>query len=209
MKMTMQPVLRHDAREFAQRLAHEPRHDADAALAHLALQLAARQQGRDRVDDDDVQRARAHQLLGYLQRLLAGVRLGDEEVVYVHAQGAGVGGLQRVLDVYIRRLAAAFLGGGHDVQRQRRLAAALGAVDLDYAPARHAAYAEREVQGERARRDGLDIHGYVVPQAHDGALAVVLLYLGDGRLQGLFLVARGAGRRGGRRLFLFCHVTPR
>src|SRR5699024_2453635 len=25
--------LRHDAREFAQRLAHEPRHDADAALA--------------------------------------------------------------------------------------------------------------------------------------------------------------------------------
>ena len=30
------------------------RDSADAALAHLALQLAARQQGRDRVDDDDV-----------------------------------------------------------------------------------------------------------------------------------------------------------
>ena len=44
--------------------------------------------------------------LGDLQGLLAGVRLGDEQVVDVHAELAGVDGIQRVLGVHEGRHAA-------------------------------------------------------------------------------------------------------
>ena len=40
---------------------------------------------RDRVDRDDVERAAADQQLGDLERLLAGVGLGDEQIVDVDA----------------------------------------------------------------------------------------------------------------------------
>ena len=200
--------LADDAGELPERLAHEPRDDADAALAHLALELAAGQQGRDGVDNDDVQRAGAHKLLGYLERLLAGVRLGDEQLVYVDAQRPGVGGLERVLDVDVRGLAAVFLRAGHDVEREGGLAAALGAVYLHDAPAGHAAYAEGQVKRERARGDGLHVHGDVVAQAHYRALAEVLLYLRYRGLQRPALVVR-RGRRSRRGLFLLSHgVTP-
>ena len=45
------------------------------AVTHLALDLGARHQGRDRVDDDDVQGPGTHQHVGDLQRLLARVGL--------------------------------------------------------------------------------------------------------------------------------------
>ena len=45
------------AGELAQRLAHQPRLEADVAVAHLALDLRLRHERGDRVDRDDVQRA--------------------------------------------------------------------------------------------------------------------------------------------------------
>ena len=65
---------------------HEPRLQADVGVAHLALDLRRGHERGDRVDDDDVDGARAHEELGDLERLLAGVRLGDEEVVDVDAE---------------------------------------------------------------------------------------------------------------------------
>ena len=43
--------------------------------------------------------AGAHQHVGDLERLLAGVRLGDQQLVDVHAEVAGVRGVERVLGV--------------------------------------------------------------------------------------------------------------
>ena len=81
---------RDGAGQLAQRLAHEPGLDADERVAHLALDLGARHEGRDGVDDDDVDAAGADQRLGDLERLLAGVRLADEQLVDVDAARAGV-----------------------------------------------------------------------------------------------------------------------
>ena len=165
--------------------------------------LAGQQRG-DGVHHDHVHRAGAHQRFGNLERLLAGVRLGDEKVVDIHAQRAGIGGLERVLHVDIRGLAAALLGAGDDVQRERRLAAGFGAVDLDDAAARHAADAEREVERKRAGGDGFHVHGNVIAETHDRALAVILFDLSERGLQRFFLVGRHSGGRSGG-LFLFCH----
>ena len=77
-----------------------------------------------------------------------------------------------------------------------RLTGGLRPVDLDDAPLRDAADAERRVQRERARRDGLDGHLRPVAEAHDRALAKVLLDLIDCRLEGLFFVVIDASFSG-------------
>ena len=69
------------------------------AVAHLALDLGLGHQRGDRVDDDDVEGAGAHEHLGDLERLLAGVGLRDQQVVDVHADPARVGRIERVLGV--------------------------------------------------------------------------------------------------------------
>ena len=162
------------------------------AVAHLAFQLGARHQGGDAVDHQHVDRAGAHQRVGDLQRLLAGVRLADQQVVHVHAELAGVAGIQRVLGVDEGAGAAALLRLGDGVQRQRGLAGAFRAVDLDDAPARQPADAERQVEPERAGRDHLDLlvagRG---AHAHDGALAEGPLDLRERGVERLVLFHQG------------------
>ena len=145
------------AGQLAQGLAHEPGLDADERVAHLALDLGPRHEGRDRVDDDDVDAARADEGLGDLERLLAGVRLADEQLVDVDAAGAGIARVERVLDVDEGGDAAARLGLRDDVLADGRLARRLRAEDLRDPAARDAADAEREVQRDRARRDEVDL----------------------------------------------------
>ena len=74
------------AGQLAQRLAHQPGLQAGQGIAHLAFQFGLGGQGRDRVDHHDVHAAGAHQRVGDLQRLFAGVGLGDQHFVDVHAQ---------------------------------------------------------------------------------------------------------------------------
>ena len=81
MKMTIVFDFEIVAGELAQRLGHEARLQAHVRVAHLAFDFGLGHQRRDRVDDDDVDRAGAHQHVGDLERLLAGVRLRDEQVV--------------------------------------------------------------------------------------------------------------------------------
>ena len=149
------------AGELSHRLGHHPRLEADRLVAHLALELDARGQRRDGVDRDDVDRARAHQDVDDLERLLAVVGLGDQELVRVEPDTAGVDGVEGVLGVDERADAAAGLGLGHDVVDERRLTRRLRAEDLDHAAARDAADAERQVERERAGGDRLDLEGVV------------------------------------------------
>ena len=84
------------------------------------------------------------------------------------------------------RLAAALLGLGDDVEGQGGLAGGLGAVDLDDPPAREAADAQGQVEGDRAGRDGLDGHRRpLLAELHDRALAELLLDLGQRGVDGL------------------------
>ena len=141
-----------DAGQLAQRLRHQPRLQAHLRVAHLAFDFGLRHERRDRVDDDDVDAARADQHLDDFERLLAVVGLRDEQVVEVDAQLLRVGGVERVLGVDERRHAAQLLRFGDDLQRERRLARRLRPEDFDDAAARHAADAERVVDADGAGR---------------------------------------------------------
>jgi len=77
---------------------------------------------------------------------------------------------------------ARLLGLGNDVKGKRRLAARLGAVDLDDAAAGDTAHAESHVEAQRPRGDHGHVDDLLAAEAHDGALAELALDLGDGKL---------------------------
>ncbi len=175
--------------ELAQRLAHQPRLAARLHVAHLAFELGARHQRGDRIDHQHVDRAGAHQRVGDFQRLLAGVRLRDQQVVDIDAELAGIDRIERVLGVDEGADAAELLGFGDGVQRQRGLAGGFRPVDFHHPAARQAADAERDVEPERARRNDLDIHRLVVlAEPHDRALAELPLDLAERGGKGFRLV---------------------
>ena len=93
------------------------------AVAHLALDFGLGHEGGHRVDDHDVDRAGADQHVHDLQRLLAGVRLGDEQRLGVDAELLRVLGVERVLRVDERGDAARLLRVGDGVQGHGGLAA--------------------------------------------------------------------------------------
>src|SRR6202041_922999 len=75
----------------------------------------------------------------------------------------------------------------------RRLARGFRAVNFDYPAARQAADPERDVEPERARGNGLDVHRAVVlAELHHRALAELTLDLGERGGQGLGLVHGGS-----------------
>src|SRR5262245_24897215 len=103
----------------------------------------------------------AHERIGDFQRLLAGVRLRDQEIVEVHAELAGIDRIERVLSVDEGADAALLLRLSYAMQRQRGLARRFGSENLDHAAARQPADAERNVEHERARGGGLDVHSLI------------------------------------------------
>ena len=96
-------------------------------------------------------------------------------------------GVQRVLDVDERGHAADPLGVGHGVQGQRRLAARLGAEQLDDPAPGQPLAAQRQVEREGAGRDPLDLHVAPLAHLHDRAGAERLLDLAERVVQRLLL----------------------
>ena len=158
-------------------------------VAHLALELGARRQGRDAVDHQHVDGAGADQRIGNLQRLLAGVGLADQQLVDIDAQLAGIARIERVLGIDEGGDATKLLRLGRDLQRERGLARAFRPVDLDHPALRQAADAERDVESERAGRDRRDFDGMAaVAELHHRALAEGAFDLPEGGFQGFLLV---------------------
>lgn len=139
-------------------------------VAHLTLDLGSRHEGRDRVDDDEIDGTGPHEHVGDLQRLLTGVRLRHQQGIDVDAQLRGVVGVERVLRVDERRDTTRALRIGDGVQGECGLTRGLRAVDLHDAATRQASDPEGDVEGDGAGGD--DCHGgaLIAAQPHDRAL---------------------------------------
>ena len=77
---------------------------------------------------------------------------------------------------------------GDHVHGERRLARRLRAEDLGDAASRQSADAEGEVERQRPGGDRLDAHRRLLAHAHDRALAVLLVDLGQGHVERLVTV---------------------
>ena len=71
--------------QFSHRLAHQASLQTDMRVADFAVEFPLRNQGRDRVDHDDVDGVRFNEHLGDLHRLFAVARLADEQRFEVDA----------------------------------------------------------------------------------------------------------------------------
>ena len=156
MKMRAVRDLETRAGELAQGLGHEAGLQAHVGVAHFAVELGLGDQGGDGIDDQHVDGAGPDQGLGDLEGLLAGVGLGDEEVVDIDAELLGVAGVEGVLGVDKGGQAAGALGFGDDLQGDGGLAGGLGAEDLGNAAAGNAADAEGGVEADGASGDNGD-----------------------------------------------------
>ena len=174
-------------------------------VSHIPFDLRPGHQGRHRVDDDHVDGVGAHQRLGDLQSLLAGVRLAHQQAVHIHPQVPGVHRVQGVLHVDKGGVAPHLLSLGDAVQGQGGLTGRLGPVDLHNAPPGQAPNAQGQIQGKAAGGHGLHVQGRVLPQAHDGPLAVLFFDLGQGSFQGLGLLVGTGGAGAHRGFVLFRH----
>src|SRR4029077_4432129 len=82
---------------------------------------------------------------------------------------------------------------GHDVHGEGRLAGRLRTVDLGDASAWEATDAEGEVEGQRPGGDRLDVHVRAFAHLHDGALAELLVDLGESDVEGFVAVSVHCG----------------
>ncbi len=87
-------------------------------VADFAFDFRLRRQRRHGVDDDNVYRAGTRQRVTDFQRLLAGIRLGAQQVVDINAQLAGIYRIQRVFGIDERTGFAFTLRCGDNLQRQ-------------------------------------------------------------------------------------------
>src|ERR1700722_5418648 len=177
------------ARELTQGLRHEARVQANLHLAHLTFDLRLRRERSDGVDDDDVDGARAYEHVSDLERLLSRVGLRHEQVVDVHAELLGVNRVERMLRVDESRRAAITLHFRNHLQGERGLTGRLRTIDLDDPPLRQTAYAQRDIEAQRAGGNRFHVVGRRgIAEAHHGALAELLFDLAQCGAQSLFVV---------------------
>src|SRR5207237_7382019 len=111
---------------------------------------------------------RPEERVRYLERLLAGIGLGNLQVVDIDAKLAGICRVERVLGIDEGAGAAAALRFGNHMQGKRRLAGALRPVNLDNPPARQPADAERDVETQRSGRYYLGVGCRLARSARHG-----------------------------------------
>src|SRR5260370_6677526 len=159
------------------------------AVAHLALELGARHESSNRIDDQHVDCARANERVRDFERLLAGIGLGNQQIFDIDPELAGVGRVERMFGVDKSAGPAPTLRLGDYVQRERGLARALRAIDLDDAPARQTTDAEGYVEAKGARRDYFDVGSSLArAELHDRTLAKGAFDLSERRLQSRLLI---------------------
>ena len=105
-------------RQLAQGLRHQTRLQTRLHIAHFAFDFRARNEGCHRVDDENINRAGAHQRIGNFQPLLSCIGLRDQQVLEIDPKLFGIDRIERMLGIDKAADAALLLGLGDRVQSQ-------------------------------------------------------------------------------------------
>ena len=153
-------------------------------IAHVAVDLRLGDQGCHRVYNNDVNGAGPDHGLGDLQSLLTAVRLGNIEIVNIHADIFGIDRIQRVLGVNKAGDAAPFLHFRDHMQGHGRLTGGFRSVDLNDPASWNAAQSQSDIQAQGTGGRCFHFHhGRGISQFHHRAFAVLFLYLRDRRVK--------------------------
>ena len=103
---------------LAKSLTHEPSLHPHGSIPHLTLYLGLGNQSGHRVNDDDIDTARADKCLGDFQSLFAVVRLREEKAVQINSDGLGASRVDGMLGIDECGNSTGFLGFGNDVESE-------------------------------------------------------------------------------------------
>jgi len=118
-----------------------------------------------------------------LQSFFTGGGLGNQQVIQIHAELAGVLGIEGVLDVDEGGEAAALLRLGNDGERERGLTRGFRAEHFHNPAAGETANPESAVDQQVPGGDDIDIDAAVIAEAHDRRFTELLLDVGDREIQ--------------------------
>src|SRR5476649_1405947 len=166
------------AGQLAQGLRHQTCLQTWQGVTHVAFDLGAWRQGGHGVDHDQVDAARTHQRIADFQRLLARIRLRNQQFVQVDAQLLRVTDVQCMLGIDKGASTAQFLHFSNGLQGHGGFTRRFRTVDFHYAATRQAAYAQRDIEAERTGRHDLHFFDRCAGiHAHDRTFAKLLLDL--------------------------------
>ena len=186
--------------KLAKRLRHEARLEAHVRVAHLAFDFGLWRKCCDGVDDENVDRARAHEHVGNFESLLAGVGLRHEKCIDIDAELLRVFRIEGVLRIDEGSNAARPLRVCNRVERNRGFTAGLRTVDLDDTTAGKTTDTERDVKCDRPRGNDFDGRACVVAKAHNRAFAELTVNLCERVFERLIAVLGGSCHGGSFRL---------
>ena len=90
-------------RELSQGLAHKPCLETHFRIAHLSFDLCLRGEGCHGVDDNDVDRAGAYEVVRDFKGLFSVVRLGYVKVIHINTDILGINRIECMLRIEIPR----------------------------------------------------------------------------------------------------------
>ena len=165
-------------------LRHHSCLQAHMGIPHLSVYLLSGDKGGHGVHNNDIHRAGAHHGLCNFQRLLAGIRLRDIEIVHIDPDVPGIHRIQGMLCVDKACDAAALLHLCHHVQGDSGFSGGFRPVDLYNSSPRNSADTKRNIQSERACRYCFHVHlcGRI-SQLHDSTFSVLLFNLSERGIQ--------------------------
>ena len=166
--------------QLTQSLRHQTSLQTYEGIAHFAFDFGFGGHGCNRVHNHNVNGIGTNQCVADFQSLLAGIRLGNQQRVDVHAQCLCVNRVESMLYVDEDSFAAGFLCFGYNMESNGGFTGAFRAIDLNDTASWHAADTQRNVQRQRAGRDGFHIEGCGLAQFHNSALTELFFDLGDG-----------------------------
>ncbi len=130
-------------------MAHQAGLQTNVRIAHLTFKFGARDKGSNRIDDQNINRARTHQRVSDFKGLFTGIGLGNQEFVGIHTKLAGISRVKRVFGIDKRTGPAKLLGFGNRVQRQRGFTRTFRTIDFDDTATRQTANAQSDIKTER------------------------------------------------------------
>ena len=129
-------------------LRHHSCLQAHMGIPHLSVYLLSGDKGCHGVHNNDIHRAGAYHGLGNFQRLLAGIRLRDIEVIHIYPDVSGIHRIQGMLCVNKACDAAALLYLRHHVQGDSGFSGGFRSVNLYNSSPRNSADPKRDIQSE-------------------------------------------------------------
>ena len=119
-------------------------------VAHIAVNLGTRNEGRYRIDHNDIYSAGTNQHIHNFECLFPSIGLRHQEGICVNAEFSSIDRIERMFSINKRRNTARFLHIRYSVQSDSGLTGRFRTINFDHTAAGQSADTESSIQSDSA-----------------------------------------------------------